>query len=276
LGCCPISWDFISSGLIVLGGYLGTDAAARYFEHAARVHPEQFLYLSDLTDLSVAENRILIPAPFLNGNDLSIIKKHYRFPEVTGVFWGEPKGEMIKFGSTRPEEVSDLRRAWIHEVWNNPGRCLQYRYGILERYLRDGLYYQSGIDPNDAGLFIYHKRANDLLLKYLAAFLHGPLQRHFISFLGCPVLVALLLRYWASHDKSQIVNDGIGLRLLLSTFIQHSWLAPAFSLWLCGSGDLLGRLLYCCWRFGGFGDQAQTEPGNCQTGAWRLSVVFLV
>jgi hypothetical protein len=184
----------IASGFVVVGGYIGTDGAVRYFEHTARVHPEQFLYLSDLTDLSVAENRMLIPASFLNGNDLATIKKHYRFPDVTDVFWGEPTPEMVQC-SEHPEEVADLQRAWIHELWNNPGRCLQRRYATLEAYLWTGIYYESGIHPNDAGLFIYHKRADDLLSKYLAAFLHGPLQRHFISFFGCPVLIALLLRY---------------------------------------------------------------------------------
>jgi hypothetical protein len=105
----------IASGLVVLGGYLGTDGVTRYFEHTARVHPEQFLYLSDLVDLSVSENRILIPAPFLDGNDLATIKKHYRFPDVVPVFWGEPKDEMIRF-SRQPEEVSDLRLKWIISV----------------------------------------------------------------------------------------------------------------------------------------------------------------
>jgi hypothetical protein len=123
----------IASGLVVVRGYLGTDGAVRYFEHAARVHPEQFLYLSDLTDLSVAKNRMLIPAAFLNGNDLGTIKKHYRFPDVTDVFWGEPQREMVRC-SENAEDVSDLRRVWTSDDKSqivNAGIGLRFFYQLL-------------------------------------------------------------------------------------------------------------------------------------------------
>ena len=197
----------MASGLVVLAGYFGADGAMRYLEHTVRSYPEQFLYLSELADLSVAENRALIPAPFLHGNDLATIKRHYRFQDPCPLFWGEPENEMIRFSNAR-QEISDLRREWIRELWNNPSRALRHRFEILAAYLCTPYYYQPGIetgiiDANTTGLFIYHKSANELLLKYLvfftnspfAAFFHSALQRHLISLLGCPILIALLLRY---------------------------------------------------------------------------------
>jgi hypothetical protein len=251
--------------LVVVGGYLGTDGAVRYFEHAARVHPEQFLYLSDLTDLSVAENRMLIPAPFLNGNDLATIKKHYRFPDVTDVFWGEPQGEMVRC-SENAEDVSDLRRVWTHELWNNPGRSLQHRYGTLGAYLWNGIYYESGIHPNDMGLFIYHKRANDLLLKYLATFLHSPLQRHFISFFGCPVLIALLLRYGPATISRRLLMLALVYAFFINFYSAFLARPPTFALAMrvwspSGSAFIFLSEIWLIWRSS---TEGARELRNCR------------
>jgi hypothetical protein len=184
----------ILNGAAVIGGYFALNGAIGYMEHVTKSHPVSFLYVSDLIDLSVAENRLIIPPYYLNGSDLETIREHYHYPDVNAVFYGEPPN--LDYHAPMPEqEFLNLQRVWLHEVLNNPVRCLEHRLSIFKAYLWAGTYYSGVIDPNNEGLFIYHKKADALLLGYLGLFTHGLLQRHFFDFFGCPALIVLLLRF---------------------------------------------------------------------------------
>jgi fumarate reductase subunit D len=185
--------SFLFSGLMVLAVYFALDATIRKLEHTARVYPDQYIYLSDLADLSVAQNKVFVPPAFLGGIDLETLKKHYRRSDMFSIFWEKPDDEMLQF-SKQPADIANLKQAWRQGLCAYPGTYLKHRLIYFRQYLWEGAYFGEGIDPNPYGIALYHPSANASLMDYLRCFTHTFVQRHFLTFFGCPVVIALLLR----------------------------------------------------------------------------------
>jgi hypothetical protein len=183
----------VLNGVAVIGCWLGLNVTIDSLGPVTTVHPETCLYISDLIDFSVAENRLLIPDYYLNGSDIDSIRERYRYPDVNAVFYGEPPNLTIHW--PMPErEFLNLRRVWMREILSHPGRAVEHRLSIFKSYLWSGNYFSDTIDFNNDGLETYHKGANGFLSRYLGLFAHGLLQRHFFSFFGCLALIFLLIK----------------------------------------------------------------------------------
>jgi hypothetical protein len=174
----------------VILGYFGINYAVNTIDHVKKVHPETFLFVSDLIDLSVSENRLVIPEAYLDDIDLKTIRAKYVYPDVNLVFFGPPPN--VSLDSSSIEQFSSLKKVWVDSLERAPFRFAKHRWDIFILYLRNQDYVPQFVVPNEQSLQIRHVTSNLMFLRYLTSFTHGILQRHFVTLFGCLALICLM------------------------------------------------------------------------------------
>jgi hypothetical protein len=185
-------WAFVSNLLAIVVLYVAINEAICHLEKVTRVHPVTFIYLSDLIDLSVAKNQLLIPDYYLNGSSLKAIRERYHDPDVNLVFYGP--GPNLNVRWPMPEaEFKNLKSVWVEQLLKNSVRLIEHRLSIFRSYLWNKDFFSDSIDANDDGLVIFHRASDAFLLRYLYSFHNGILQRHFFVFFGSIGLIMMLI-----------------------------------------------------------------------------------
>jgi hypothetical protein len=205
-----------ASGAIIGVAFWGINKTVFHFAHVVRTHPEQAFYLHDLDGLSVATNQILIPQPFLAGNDLQTLRKHYSV-DANSCFWGHPASEMLHFSSD-PQDVAGLRQRWIHEILNHPVYFTENHTASFVKYLIACQFYQGSLAPNGFGVHRYNEQSYGLLYRYMSFFRYS-FPTHLISLLGSPMLIILMFRYGPGTITRQLFQIALACGFIYQLFL---------------------------------------------------------
>jgi hypothetical protein len=171
---------------------------------AAASHPESHTYVYDLVQLSVRENRDLLPAS-VYPRDLAYLRRWTTSEYADGLFWG-PGAVIVKplVGQT----LRDLKSAWTRAVRDRPLDYLLVRANMTRYQIGFGgslplAYYRNEPPPNLPGYPVAFPRLRSAVVKYISVGTPGgtedagPLQAVWIYL----VVLALGLVRYARSDR---------------------------------------------------------------------------
>ena len=107
--------------------------------HAERSHPEQVVFDQDFAGMSVLLGRNMFPEVLRDKPYFSIeaVEKLFTFRMIDEVFWPHTEGVQapIQF-TTSPEELSQIKSAWVCMVLSNPYTYIHVRMLIFDELLQ--------------------------------------------------------------------------------------------------------------------------------------------
>ena len=113
------------AGAFALGIVVSQSAYTSIVVQPTKTHPEQPTYQFDLVGLSLRTGEMLIPSSSLRpGADLETLGEHWNHAEGGGL-WFAPDAPVA--WALPPEQVGELRRAWIDSIEEHPLQYLQHR-----------------------------------------------------------------------------------------------------------------------------------------------------
>ena len=244
-------WLAVTCGNIILVvlAYLALHAAILSWKNVDRRHPEQFILLSDLVDLSAHRHEMLVPAPFDNGLTLQWLETTYHDPDTTRCFWPGPDAPPdVHFTvSYDPTDLAVLHKSWLSQAASNFPELVLHRIKLFVHYLWEGAYFQHGIDDNPLGIKLHHPAAAALGTSYLALFNHELFHRHWFSILLAPLLIYALWR------RQSPVAQALAWALVCGTLYQLEFSAlglPPYYRFASAGLDLFWIVLYVVgWQF---------------------------
>lgn len=181
---------------LVLFGMLGLSATAMnrlLLKGSGTFHYQGFV-LHDVVALSLAGPQLFIPQAFFpDGRQPSKeeLREMYDPTNIVALY----AGKQLKFSSD-PQEMDQLRRAWLTAVLREPGAYLNHRWIMFKAQLGLGrqpvcLPYQGGIDENSLNIVWRPSKVNDEAMVYLSKFRETVLFRGWFYLLITFVLLAV-------------------------------------------------------------------------------------
>lgn len=149
LAVAPAGWSFWKRGgtaiLAGLGGAVLLALANNFLAYAVigaeKEHPEQYIQLYDLTGIGMRTGHFAIPDQYKTGDySDEFAREAYRTYSGNYLFFPEVHPIQIQDAQSlsTTEGLSDLRQAWLHEIYANPMAYLQHRLDAFFSLLRIG------------------------------------------------------------------------------------------------------------------------------------------
>jgi len=105
---------------------------------STRLHPEQALYLHDLTAVSLARNEDLLPDYLRNDPSVATLdelRQIFRHDSAAPLLWNSKRH--LRF-SQNEQHLADLRKRWQTAILHNPGAYLRHRLELTRHLLSLG------------------------------------------------------------------------------------------------------------------------------------------